>query len=307
MKRPSLAIAALFLLCPGCTVGPDFTTPAAPDLPRYGEGPDPVRLGIGKEGAQILDLGAEPPGAWWRLFRSRRLDRLVRDALAASPTVAQAEAALRQARSVTAVAEADLLPSLSGGLSRGGGGATATGSVFGLYGANLAASYGVDLFGGARRTIEAQVASEVATGERLRAAAPTLSTALVTTAIREAGLSEQVAVLEAILRRTREQFALVQVRHAAGAEPVATLLSQESLIRSQEASLIALRARRAQARHALAVLAGGPPSDYHRPGFTLAELPLPLRLPVRLPARLVVVAQRPDIRVAEAEWLDAAT
>jgi NodT family efflux transporter outer membrane factor (OMF) lipoprotein len=301
MRPVVIVAAALPLLCGGCMVGPDFERPLPPNTPHYGERPDPVRLGAaGEDTTQVLTFGEDLPQAWWTLFRSRRLDALVRQGLAANPGIAQAEAALRQARSFTVAAEASLLPGLSGSLVRSGGGPVhETGSVFGLYSANIAASYGVDLFGGIRRSIEAQAALEVAAGERLRAAALTLSGSIVTAAIQEAGLSAQIAVSETILRRYREQFDLVRVRHAAGAEPIATVLTQESLIHSQEGALVTLRAQRAQTRHRLATLVGQSPSSYETPGFGLGELPLPRRVPVSLPARLVV--QRPDIRLAEAE------
>jgi len=38
------------------------------------------------------------PEQWWTLFRSPELDRLVREALANSPTLAQATARLKQAQ-----------------------------------------------------------------------------------------------------------------------------------------------------------------------------------------------------------------
>ncbi|WP_019905971.1 efflux transporter outer membrane subunit [Methylobacterium sp. 77] len=293
-----LAAFALLLSGGGCMVGPDFRAPHPPALSRYGAEPDPVRLDA-PGGTQVLAYGAEEPATWWRLFRSRRLDGLVREGLAANPGLAQAEAALREARSQTDAARAGLLPELSGGLDRSGSGPVRGGSVFGLYGANLAASYGVDLFGGLRRGVEAQAALEVAAAERLRAAALTLSGAIVTAAIQEAGLSAQITVAETILRRYRQQLDLIQVREAARAEPVATVLTQRSLIHAQEGTLVALRAQRTLTRHQLAALTGQAPSRYEAPGFGLAELPLPRRVPVRLPAALV--AQRPDIRVAEAE------
>lgn len=299
MRPAAIGATLLPLLCGGCMVGPDFERPAAPDSARYGERPDPVRLPAPDGGGtQVLAFGEDLPQAWWTLFRSRRLDALIRQGLAANPGIAQAEAALRQARSFTAAAQAGLLPGLSGSLTRSGAGSVGPG-ITGLYGGSLAASYGLDVFGGIRRGIEAQAAAETRAAESLRASALALTGAIVSAAIQEAGLSAQIAVSEAILRRTREQRDIVKRRFAAGAEPIANLLSQESLIRSQEGTLITLRATRTTTRHQLAVLIGQEPSAYAVKGLGLAELPLPGRIPVSLPARLV--AQRPDIRAAEAD------
>lgn len=302
MKLPVLGALAVPLLCGGCMVGPDFVPPARPNLPRYSEQADPTRLvAQGSGGTQIVLSGADVPEVWWRLFRSHRLDRLVRQGLSANPTVEQAEAALRQAHSFTQAAQAELLPTLSLGLARtGGGGLGSVGSaLYRLYGASVAASYTPDLFGGIRRAVEAQAALETVAGEQLRAATQALAGNIVTTAIQEAALSEQIAVSEAILRQYREQLALVKVRYAAGSEPVASVLSQESLIRSQEVTIIASRATRVQTRHRLAVLVGLPPGSYAVPGFRLGELPLPQRVPLSLPSQLL--DRRPDIRAAEAQ------
>lgn len=300
MRTSVFAGACLLLLaCGGCRVGPDFVPPPPPDLARYGEGPDPVRLAAPNGETQRLAFGADLPQAWWHLFRSPRLDRLVREGLSASPGLAQVEAVLRQAVTLTDAARAALLPGLAVGLSRNGGGPVRSAAgTYGLYGTSLALTYDLDLFGGTRRGIEAQAALEAAAAERLRAAELALGGAIVAAAIQEAGLSAQVAISEAILRRYRELRDLVRVRHEAGAEPIANLLSQESLIRSQEGTLVSLRAARAQTRHRLAVLVGRAPAVYGERGFRLEELPLPRRIPVALPARLV--AQRPDIRAAEA-------
>lgn len=301
----SLVMAALptlsLLLSGGCVVGPDFVPPAPPDDSRYGERSDPTRLvAPGAGGTQDLIPGADLPDAWWLLFRSRRLDALVREGLSANPTVAQAEAALRQAQDLAQSVRAGMLPNLSGGATRSGGGGLGQGGPvsYGLYGASVAASYAPDLFGGIRRAIEAQAALEEVAGEQLRAATFALTGNIVTGAIQEATLSEQIALSEVILRQYRDQLALVKVRYDAGAEPIASVLSQESLIRSQEVTIIASRAARIQTRHRLAVLLGRLPSAYEHPSFRLRELTLPRRLPISLPSRLL--EQRPDIRAAEA-------
>ena len=303
---PFLAMAALLtaalLMAGGCVVGPDFVPPVPPDVSRYGERADPTHLvapGVG--GTQVLIAGANLPDAWWHLFRSRRLDALVREGLSANPTVEQAEAALRQAQTLTQSVRADMLPNLSVGATRaGGGGLGQAGPVsYGLYGASVTAGYTPDLFGGIRRAVEAQVALEVVASEQLRAATLALTGNIVTAAIQEATVSEQIALSEVILRQYRDQLALVKVRYDAGAEPIANVLSQESLIRSQEVTIIASRAARIQTRHRLAVLLGRLPSAYERPSFRLRELTLPRRLPISLPSRLL--EQRPDIRAAEAQ------
>jgi outer membrane protein TolC len=92
----TLAMAAL---C-GCTVGPDFHTPAAPATDHYVAGAPPQTVGDSGSGGppQTLVIDQDIPARWWSLFHSASLDTLVRTALHDSPTIAAAAAALRSAQ-----------------------------------------------------------------------------------------------------------------------------------------------------------------------------------------------------------------
>ena len=87
---PALLGAAALLA--GCAAGPDFQPPDAPAVAAYARGaPETAPQG------QRLASGADIPALWWRLYRSEALDALVRDALAASPTLEEARARSAQA------------------------------------------------------------------------------------------------------------------------------------------------------------------------------------------------------------------
>jgi outer membrane protein TolC len=86
-------------LC-GCTVGPDFHAPAAPDTDHYVAGEPITTVGAPGAGAvsQTLVTDQDIPAQWWSLFHSAPLDALVRTALHDSPTIVAAAAALRSAQ-----------------------------------------------------------------------------------------------------------------------------------------------------------------------------------------------------------------
>src|SRR3974390_1540145 len=92
-------IAFSFLV--GCPMGPNSPAPAPPTVATYTPDPQPPST-VGTTGAagtaQHLATGSDIPSQWWTLFRSPALDRLVRDALANSPTLAQATARLKKAQ-----------------------------------------------------------------------------------------------------------------------------------------------------------------------------------------------------------------
>jgi len=100
LRQSSLGILMACLLA-ACAVGPDFQRPAAPGGgDSYTPAPMPAETvsapGLGGQ-AQRFVPGQDIPAQWWSLFQSPALDRLVRDALARSPGLASAQAALRQA------------------------------------------------------------------------------------------------------------------------------------------------------------------------------------------------------------------
>ena len=109
-----------------CAVGPDYKTPEVPKAEagtRYTEGalPGETASTPGTGGAaQTFIAGQDIPAQWWALFGSPELDALVRQALANSPTLAAAQAALRQANETYSSVEGSLLyPSVNANLQAG--------------------------------------------------------------------------------------------------------------------------------------------------------------------------------------------
>src|SRR3954454_23986704 len=94
------AVSAVVLLA-GCTVGPDYTRPGPPDSARFTETDLPTRTistAVAGGTAQRFDAGRDISGEWWTLFQSQQITDLVTLALKANPTLAAAEATLRQAQ-----------------------------------------------------------------------------------------------------------------------------------------------------------------------------------------------------------------
>src|SRR5262245_38333814 len=92
-----------------CTLGPDFHTPPPPDVKGYLTGRDTV------PGRTVLN-GADIPGRWWELFRSRHLNRLIEDGIQRNADLEAAEAAVRIAIANARVQNAALFPVFTGSL-----------------------------------------------------------------------------------------------------------------------------------------------------------------------------------------------
>ena len=99
--RRALVAALTAAALTGCAVGPDFRQPAAPTTNAYTAAPlssETASAPVTGGEAQRFVAGRDIPGQWWTLFHSPALDRLIRQALADSPTLAAAQATLRQAQ-----------------------------------------------------------------------------------------------------------------------------------------------------------------------------------------------------------------
>jgi NodT family efflux transporter outer membrane factor (OMF) lipoprotein len=306
--------AGLALLLGGCAVGPNFKTPPAPpDSTAYTPAPMPAQTPSAPAAAtggaaQTFVKGQDIPALWWSVFRSPALDQLIRAALAQSPSMAAAEATLRQAQqNYLAQSGALAWPAVNGQLgaqreraSAAGGGPGAGGqqsAVFNLYNASVNVSYTPDAFGATRRTLEGAQAAVDYQRFQLEATYLALTANVVTTAIREASLRAQLKASRDVLDALNSQLGLIEKQFEFGAIPRATVLTQRNQVAQIAATLPPLQKALDQTRHQLSVLAGRLPGEQGLPEFQLEALTLPEQLPVSLPSALV--RQRPDVRASE--------
>lgn len=309
-------LLALLGLLQGCAVGPDFHAPAAPATPSVAAAPLPART-AGADGpaggAQRFALGQGVASQWWKAFGSPGLDALVDAALAASPDLQAAEAALRNAQETALAQRGAFWPTVdasytptrqktSGALSS----PLADGDItrYTLHTAQLSIGYAPDVFGGTRRAVEAQDAQVDVQRWQREAVGTTLVTNVVSTAIQEAGLRAQIEATQQLVDLATRLLDGARRRHAAGQIGGADITAQESALAQVQATLPPLQKQLAAQRSRLAVLTGRLPGDPLPQQFTLDALQLPAELPVSLPSQLV--QQRPDIRAAEAQLHAAA-
>lgn len=296
---------ALATLLTGCAVGPDFVKPSPPAVNNYTSSTAPV-VPAPAGGKQTVLPGKDIPGQWWRLYGSKPLNQLIEQALRRNPDLRSAEAALGQARENADAQVGSLFPALdASGLVRRQktsgalfGSPGAGSSLFTLYNASVNVSYTLDVFGGVRRQIESLAAQADYQRFQLEAAYLTLTSNIVTTAIQESSLREQIAATRDIVDTQTRQLGLVEQRFELGAVAKSDVLAQQAALAQTQTNLPPLELQLAQARHRLTVLAGRFPSDEVEARFQLSDLHLPEELPLSLPSRLV--RQRPDVRAQEA-------
>ena len=311
----------LSLALAGCTVGPNYRPPEAKAPSAFAE-PQPTA-------ADAVDLAT-----WWKSFRAPVLDGLVARALRHSPDIYTAASRVRQARLQEVIAGAANKPTLdatagathielsknagfsslieqfsgsgsSGGGSGGGGapaGITTPGSGITTYSLGFDASWEIDLFGGARRQVEAARARTAAAVWTGRDAAVTLASEVASTYFQLRLDQLQIDVLkDELTRQTRAQEISANTAKV-GLVPQNDVTRQRASITDIEARMLPLQADATVQVHALAVLLGTSPEGFAvAPGDSTARVPV---VPAGLPSDLI--RRRADVRAAE-RTLAAAT
>lgn len=311
-SAPMLKLGTLLSLTmlAGCSaVGPDFVSPAAPDIPGYTAQTLPkntqATTGIRQGEAQSFKRESLSQGAWWKAFNSNKLNKLIEQGMAASPTLAAAEAKLEQARQTYAAQSGSTeVPQVNGKLSgqkqktnNSGIGQEGNGHVFGLYNASVTVSYNLDLFGANRRALEALAAQTDYQKFQLDAARLTLAGNIAVEAMTQAMLNDQITTTESIISNQEEQLKLVRSRLELGAATQSDVLTLQTQLDQTRATLPPLILKRDQSNNLLATLIGQPPSTV-MPVFSLDDFTLPAELPVVVPSEWV--ASRPDIQASTA-------
>lgn len=299
-KIYSTRLAAIWMLSlvAGCTVGPDFKRPSAPDISAYTSAPLDTTSGttnLPGGAAQQFAEGRDIPGEWWNLFHSKPLNDLIERSLANSPDIKSAQAALTVARESVLAQRGAYYPQVAGSFSATRG--KAAGAYTTVYTPQVSVSYALDVFGLNRRTVESLQAQQEQTRLALAATHIALSANVVVAAIQEASLRGQIDATHELIATNANLLQILRNQFAQGYASRLAVAAQESQLAQTEATLAPLLKQLAQQRNLLAALAGEFPNQDLAEKFELASLQLPEELPISLPSQLV--EQRPDVRQAE--------
>jgi len=311
------ACAAAALLLAGCSVGPVYVKPVVQAPPGFGDwhgGGAALRV----DGAgQAAPLTAR----WWEAFGDPVLDRLERDALAASPDLRSAALNVAQARLQRGNVALQVSPTvdLNGGVTRQRqsefGASTRLADVidgdrdriasllaqpYTLYQAGFDASWEPDLWGRVRRAVEAADADVARQAALFDLARLTLTGDVARRYLELRTTQRQIRLLEEDTAVLWERVRIIEARVAHGALDHLDLDRQRGELAALQAQLPALQAQEALAMNQLTLLLGKHPGEL-QPLLAQDAAPTVTRLPdlsLGLPSD--VAARRPDIRSAEA-------
>jgi multidrug efflux system outer membrane protein len=240
------------------------------------------------------------PREWWKLFKDSELNSLVSRSIAHNQEIKSADARVKEARAMSAMARARYFPGVDMGVEtdrsrfrfRGPGGGS---NILNSYSIPIDLRYEVDAWGRVRRQVEGASASEKASEELLNALRLSIAAETAQTYWALRAVDADRAVLARTLEVRNRAFELLTKRRDAGSISGLDLARAETELASAEADRLQLEQTRAELVNALAVLCGTAATG-SRIGESTA-LPSPPSVPVSVPSE--VLRQRPDVRAAE--------
>ena len=306
----ALALSALT----ACAVGPNFKTPAAPDVTDYTSPPLTATVAaadIAGGDAQRFAKGADISADWWTLFHSEALNGLIDQSLKSNPDLKSAQAALSVARENVLAQRGAYYPSVAASFAasrqRQSGQIAPTlnsnAFLYNLYTPEVTVSYVPDVFGLNRRTVESLKAQEQGVRFQMIATYTTLTSNVVVTAIQSSSLQMQVDATRQLVDSNTKALDILKYQFSKGYASRLDVAAQESQLAQVAATLPPLIKQLAQLHDLLAALTGRFPAQAQDAKFELSSLQLPQQLPESLSSALV--AQRPDVLQAEANLHDA--
>ena len=292
------ALPAAMVLLAGCSIGPKYVKPSVPAVPAYQElGASNVVAGEWKS-AEPGDRVAR--GKWWESFQDPELNALEdklnisnQNIAAAAANVQAARAMIRQARSQY-FPTVTTNPGISNNRISNAFGQT-LGANFNLYSLPLEASWEPDLWGRVRKTVESNTFAAQSAAADLENVRLSAQSDLATDYYELRAQDALKQVLDATAGAYTETLALTRDLYRAGLDSDEAVAQAESQLKATQAQDTNVGVLRSQYEHAIAVLAGQPPSAFAIPAQVLFANP-PV-IPVGLPSQLL--ERRPDIAAAE--------
>ncbi|MBF0423978.1 MAG: efflux transporter outer membrane subunit [Magnetococcales bacterium] len=284
---------ALFLLplLWGCTLYPDWQRPEAPVATQW----LPLPTETTSPTAHIM--------AWESFFHSPPLRKVIRAALANNRDLRQAALTIEAAQALYRVESADLLPSVSAGMTASRTGLTraqnsdGNRSINASYSANVATTaFELDLFGRLRQQNKAALQRYFATRAARDTAQISLIASVANTYLQWLADRKILTLAEETLTTQTQTYALVRQSHEKGVGSKLDVAQVQIAVETARANQALYQRRVMQGGHALQLLMGSPEPLPTTPP-TLEAVALTTVLPPGLPAEILL--QRPDVVQAE--------
>ncbi|MFA5904557.1 MAG: efflux transporter outer membrane subunit [Desulfobacula sp.] len=278
----------------GCaTVGPDYSPPEK----KIPESWHSETMGGVIQHAPAPEMLAK----WWSTLDDPLLTDLMEKAVANNKDVNQAQARIREERARRNMSKAGLFPTLdaSGSFRKSKSGReTGSGKETDLYSADFDAGWELDIFGGARRSLEAATAEVQAGEEDFRDILVSLLAEIALNYTDVRIFQARMDSVEKNLAIQDQSYQMAQALYASGLSKETAVEQAKYGLENTRSQIPGLRISLEEAKNRIAVLIGENPGSVHEILKMKRPIPsCPKEIAVGVPAD--VLRQRPDIRRAE--------
>jgi NodT family efflux transporter outer membrane factor (OMF) lipoprotein len=292
-----LVLLAVLLAFAGCTIGPDFQRPKTAVSANWQEISDP----------RVSTASATYRG-WWKAFDDPALDRLIELAYRENLSLRQAGVRVLQARAQLGIAVGEIFPQTQQAVGtvqynrtsdRAPLGAATQGS-FAYWQSQIGAqaSWELDFWGRIRRNIESADASLLSSLADYDNTLVTLTADVANVYITIRTAEERIRIARENVETQQESLKIAEARLEWGTATQLDVDQARTSLLNTLATIPSLETQLRQARDALSVLLGMPPSDLSDLLAGPSGIPAsPRDVIVGIPADLL--RRRPDVRRAE--------
>ncbi len=284
------------VLLAGCSLAPRYQRPETPTAATFKEGGD---------WQVALPADTAPRGPWWERFNDPTLNALQLSATNANQNLKAAFARLQAAHAQTRIAGAAYLPTIkvADGVTRkevskrSPAYSSARPDTYNDLVAGGYFSYELDLFGRVRNTVAGARASEQATMGDVAYLELSVRALLTETYFSLRALDAVIQSWDQTVANDTRALALTQHLYQAGAAMLSDVDQATTVLSVAQAQAADARLQRAQSEHAIAVLVGQTPSNFH-----LDPSPLTGGIARAMPINAIpstLLQRRPDIAAAE--------
>ncbi len=246
-------------------------------------------------------------GKWWTSYNDTELNALEDQVSISNQNLLAAEAQFREARAAVRIARSALFPTVTGSVSivNSGAGPNASGGAGSssktTYDLPIGVAWEADIWGAIRHGVTASTATAQASAAQLENARLSFQAELASDYFQLRGTDGDQDLLERTVKSYEDYLTLTQNRFNAGVASGADVAQAETQLDTAKAQLVELGVTRAQLEHAIAILAGKPPSELSV-SFATLKSPPPT-IPIEIPSALL--ERRPDIAAAERQMAAA--
>ena len=286
-----LVPVTIFLMA-GCMIGPNYHRPGI-------NVPDAYR-GMTKEEIVNRQLDSIGQQQWWEIFQDKKLQDLIRTALAQNYDVRMAADRILEAQAQVTITSSYQIPTVTAGAGiisqRVEKTPLANPYEYGAYQVTGTVAWDLDFWGKYRRMVEASKASLLASQWARQEVITTLVAEVASAYFQLRELDMELEISKRTLKSEQESLGLTKHLADHGSASMLDVRQAEQVVYAAAEKVPDLERRIQQQENLISVLLGNNPGTIER-GWTLTQQPHAPAVPAGIPSSLL--ERRPDIRQAE--------